>query len=164
MLRSLLARLGELLLPERYDNHQTIPKEPIEALTLVYNQLLQLAAQIEAHAEIAPYPHVTLRLRTVAAEKRESAQQLRNLIERRGASVREPGVIAVVAKNHWERVRRDLADQKTLENFLALSEPRLSAEDPEVAEFLLRLMAAQVPHRDALAALIAVADPQATQT
>jgi rubrerythrin len=164
MAGGLLKILGELLLPERYGNDQTVPKEPIEALVSVYNQLLQLAAQIESHADRAPYPHVATRLRSIAAEKRESAQQLKTLIESRHAWVSEPVRLTVSGKNHWERVGRDLADQKAFENFLAGLEPRFSTEYPQIADLLFKLRTAQVAHRETLAEIIALADPQATQT
>jgi hypothetical protein len=164
MTSRLLKFLGELLLPERYEADQAVPKEPIEALISAYNQLLQLAAQIGSHAEAAPYPHVAKRLHNIAAEKRASAQRLKNVIDSRRAWVPEAGKLTVAGKNHWERLGHDLADQRAFENFLARSEPRLSAEFPEVAEFLLELRNSQVAHREALAELIALADPQATQT
>jgi hypothetical protein len=160
----LLKIIGELLLPEKYGNDQTLPKEPLESLISIYNQLVQLAAQIDSHAEVAPYPHIAKRLRNIALEKREHAERLRNVIESRRAWVQEPTHAIVAGKNHWERIGRDLTGQKAFENFLARSEPRLSAEYPEIAEFLLKLRNVQVAHREALVELLALADPQATQT
>jgi hypothetical protein len=162
--------IGELLLPEKYGNDQIVPEEPLEALISTYNQLFQLAAQIDSHAEAAPYPHIRKRLRDIAAEKRESAQHLKRMIEGKGmieggrTSVQEPAKLSVTGKNHWERIGRDLADQRAFENFLARSEPRLSAQYPDMTEFLLKLRNAQVAHREALAELLGQADPQATQT
>jgi hypothetical protein len=156
--------LGEILLPERYGDGQIVPKEPIEALISAYRRLLQLASQLDSHADAAPYPHVAKRLRTIAAEKRESAERLKNVIQSHRRSVPEAAKSVATGKNHWERIGRDLSDQRAFENFLARSEPRLSAEYPELSEFLLNLRNREVAHREALAELLALADPQATQT
>jgi hypothetical protein len=156
--------LGKILLPERYGDGQIVPREPIEALTSAYNQLVQLASQIDSHADAAPYPHVAKRLRSIAAEKRESAEQLKKAIQSRRGWVPEPAKSVAAGKNHWERIGRDLSDQRAFENFLAWSEPRLSAAYPELTDFLLKLKNREVAHREALAELLALADPQATQT
>lgn len=164
MLKRLFTKVAELLLPEKYGNNQTPPEDPTRALISIYHRLVQLASQIETHAEAAPYPQVRQRLQAIAEEKRESAQQLKMAVESRQVWVQQAAVSPVSGKNHWERVRHDLADQKAFEDFLALCGPRLSAEYPETAHFLLKVRANQAAHRETLAELMAVADPQATQT
>jgi hypothetical protein len=164
MAGGLLRILRELLLPERYGDHQTFANDPIGAVISAHNRLLQLAAQIESHADGAPYPHIAKRLRSIAAEKRENAQQLKTLVESRRGLISEPATLTARGKNHWERVGRDLADQKVFEHFLAESEPRIIVEYPEFADLLFKLRSTQVAHRETLAEIIALADPQATQT
>jgi hypothetical protein len=164
MAGGLLKKLGELFLPEKFGADQASLEDPLAALNSVYNRLLHLAAQIESHAQAAPYPHVRQRLLKIAAEKRASAQQLKKAIESHGATVREFVKLPVSGSNHWERIKRDLEDQKALEDLLALYEPRLRRASPEIADCLVRLGATEAAHRETLRELFVVADPQATQT
>ncbi|HWO41152.1 MAG TPA: hypothetical protein VNO43_05060 [Candidatus Eisenbacteria bacterium] len=160
----LLERLGRWLLPERYVNGDLPPRDVLQALVSVGNKLLQLAAQIEAHADMAPYPHIARRLRQLAEGKRKRAEQLRILLGSHGNAIREVPFEVFSGKNHWERMQRDLTDQKELEHSLALSEPRVATDLPELAQELARLRAAEAADRDLLTSFMATADPQATQT
>ena len=160
----LLKKLREIFFPERSHDDGVRSVDPIDILTAVHRQLVQLAEQIQSHAECAPYPQVTERLRQIASEKQNSAQEIRRFMESRRWRPGKVSTLPVSGKNHWERMMRDLSDQRTLDQFLAVHEPRLSAESPELAELLRQLKSSQAVHRGMLARLVAVADPQATQT
>ena len=93
MLRYLLKKLGELLLPERSSGDGARSMEPVDVFLLVYQRISRLAQQIETHAEIAPYPQVAEQLRRLAAEKRDINNRLKEIIEnlhgvQRGRKVR----------------------------------------------------------------------------
>jgi hypothetical protein len=164
MLARLLKTFKRIFLPENLGDDGPRSMTAVQALTAVYRQLTQLAAQIEAHADGAPYPHVAERLRQIASEKHASAAQVKEWLEKQGAWVGQVSLSPVPAPNHWQRMMRALNDQRALEDFLLLQEPRLGAESQELAELMRLLKASQRVHRDALAQLAALADPQATQT
>ena len=71
MLRYLLKKLGELLLPERGSGDGARSMEPVDVLLLLHQRISRLAEQIQSHADFAPYPQVAERLRRVATEKRD---------------------------------------------------------------------------------------------
>lgn len=164
MLGRLLKTLKRIFLPENLADDGPRSMTAVQVLTAVYRRLTQLAGQIEAHANGAPYPHVTERLRQMASEKHATAAQVKEWLEKQGAWVGQVSLSPVPAPNHWQRMMRDLNDQRALENFLLLQEPSLAAESQELAELMRRLKANQRIHRDALTQLAALADPQATQT
>jgi hypothetical protein len=104
------------------------------------------------------------RLRQIAREKQANAAEIKQRVEQRGGWINEVSVAPVSGKNHWQRMMRDLNDQRVLEHFFFLYEARLSTDSPELAELLSRLKASEAAHRAALLKLVAAADPQATQT
>ncbi|HXG53490.1 MAG TPA: hypothetical protein VNN77_18990 [candidate division Zixibacteria bacterium] len=158
------SKLRELLFPEHGGGDgASHPAEPMEILVGLFERLEHLARQLEFHAEAAPYPHVGAQLRRIAAEKHEQARWVRSLIERERGWARTPSGELAAGKNHWARLMQDVRDQAELENFIVAHELRL-ADDPETSEILRRIKGAQDPHRRHLARLLAVADPQATQT
>jgi hypothetical protein len=136
---------------------------PVEALTAIYSRLTQLAGQLEDHADCAPYPYVASRLRQIAREKQNNAASIKQHIERRGGWVTEVSIVPASGKNHWQRMMRDLNDQRELEHFLYLCEPRLTRDSPELVDLLQRLTVSEAAHRAALIQLLAAADPQAPQ-
>jgi len=164
MPRLLLKKLGELLLPERLSDNRTRDLEPLEALLLVYQQNSRLAEQIESHAELAPYPQVAQRLRQIADEKRDVGNRLRKIIEDLHGSIREAAQPPATGKNHWQRLSRDLEDQRALDDLLARHEFTLVPHIPGGSEFLDEIKQIHERHRQSLIRLIAVADPQASQT
>jgi hypothetical protein len=164
MPRLLLKKLGELLLPERLSDNRTRDLEPLEALLLVYQQNSRLAEQIESHAELAPYPQVAQRLRQIADEKRDVGNRLRKIIEDLHGSIREAAQPPATGKNHWQRLSRDLEDQRALDDLLARHEFTLVPQIPRGSELLDEIKQIHERHRQALIRLIAVADPQASQT
>ena len=138
--------------------------DPVETLRLSYHDLLRLAQQIDAHAERAPYPHVAQRLRRIAAEKRQSAQALREKLVTWGGEPEAQPLEINSGKNHWERINRDMEDQKLLESQLLERASLLAEHAPEVGNLLQQAVAAGLSHKETLLDLVARADPQAEQT
>jgi bacterioferritin (cytochrome b1) len=140
------------------------PRDPLDILAETYRDLSTLAEQISSHAERAPYPHMAKRLRQMAAEKRASANRLRDRIVAMGGRLEERPREIKSGQNHWERMAQDLNDQRSLETKLFERAAVLNEKTPELAELLRQIAAAQRPHVAALLDLIARADPQADQT
>jgi len=164
MMGILCKKLEALLLPERSADDGTRQLEPVAVLQLVHQRILQLASQIESHAELAPYPQVAERLRKIADEKRDSANRLKEIIENLHGSIREGSQLPTTGKNHWQRLNRDLEDQRALEDLLSRYEFTLTRQVPGVATFLRQFERMHEAHTRSLTQLIAVADPQANQT
>jgi hypothetical protein len=163
MPRFLLKKFGELLLPERMRDDRDL--EPLEALRLIYQENSRLAEQIESHAELAPYPQVAQRLRRIADEKRDIGERLRKIAEDLHGSIRAAAQRPATGKNHWQRLIRDLEDQRALNDLLDQYEFTLiPAQIPGGSEFLDEMKRIQDRHGQSLIRLIAVADPQANQT
>jgi hypothetical protein len=158
----LFKKIEELLLPERTNKDGV--REPVDMLQLIYQRISQLAKQIGSHAQLAPYPQVADRLRQIAEDKQGMANRLKKIIESRHGSIAEETDSAASGKNHWQRLIRDLEDQNALDDLLFRYEFMLTREVPEVTDFLQELKATHETHRRSLTQLIAVADPQATQT
>lgn len=164
MFRYLFKKLEELLLPERQANNGGRYLEPMDALRLIHQRISHLAQQIESHAETAPYPQVAERLRRIANEKWNSSNRLKQIIERAHGSIPEQLQFSGTGKNHWQRLIRDLEEQKELDDLLSRHEFALSRRLPEITDFLQELKTMDDSHRQSLTQLIAVADPQAAQT
>ena len=164
MARKFLSALRNILLGEVDNNGDFYSTAPVDVLVAVHGRLLALAAQIRAHAEQAPYSQVAVELRRIAAEKEADADALKKRIESDDAQTRPQRSLSVSGKNHWERMTRDLHDQKLLDDVLQQQEARLAAGESEIAQLIAQLRAHQAPHRKTLTTLVAVADPQATQT
>ena len=164
MLRYLFQKLEELLLPERTSNDGARHLEPMDVLQLIYQRISRLAKQIESNAELAPYPQVAERLRRIASEKRDIANRLREAIPSVQGPIRDGSQGSATGKNHWQRLIRDLEDQKALDDLLSRYEFTLTRQVPEVADLVQELKRIHETHRRSLTQLIAVADPQATQT
>jgi hypothetical protein len=164
MPRLLLQKLGKLLVPERMSDNRTRDVEPLEALLLVYQENARLAEQIESHAELAPYPQVAERLRRIADEKRDIGNRLRKVIEDLQGSIRVAVQRPATNKNHWQRLIRDLEDQRKLDDLVARYEFTLIPQLPGGSEFLDEIKRIHDRHRQSLVRLVAIADPQANQT
>jgi rubrerythrin len=162
MLGYFFKKFEELLLPDRTERDGL--RQPIDVLQLIHQRLVQLAQQLVSHAELAPYPQVTTRLRHIAREKEASADRLKKIIEKLHGTTATGTPSPAMGKNHWQRLIRDLEDQKALDDLLSRYDFMLGRQVPEVAEFLRELKTSHEAHRRALTQLIAVADPQATQT
>ena len=164
MARKFLSTLRNVLLGEIGNDVDLDITSSIDVLVSVHQRVSKLAAQIRSHADNAPYPQIADELRRMAAEKQEDADELKKRMEIHGARTRQQTNLSVSGKNHWERMTGDLRDQKSLDDFLQQQEARLAAEEPEIAHLMAQLQARQVQHRKTLTTLVAVADPQATQT
>lgn len=160
----LLKKLGQLLVPERTSDDRTRDMKAPETLLLVYQKNAQLAEQIESHAELAPYPQVAEQLRRIADEKRDLGNRLRKIIEDLHGSTREAPQSPAIGKNHWQRLIRDLEEQRKLDDIVARYEFTLIPQISGGSEFFDELKRAHDRHRQSLIRLIALADPQASQT
>lgn len=137
---------------------------PVEILRLSYHDLARLAQQIDAHAGQAPYPHVAERLRRIASEKRERAEALRKKFLSLGGRPDDGFGEIRLGRNHWERINRDVEDQKRLESQFLQRAPLVAENAPEVASLLQEIVASELLHKEILVDLSARADPQAHQT
>ena len=149
--------------PERRDNNHSRRETAVEGLTFAHELILKLAKQIEAHAAGAPYPHMRQTLQGIAIQKFDNAKKLRTLIEKLGEKPRLATGEPKTGKNHWERLNFDLQDQIALDDFLFSLELK-AGETPEITQLIQELRNSQRAHRQTVLDLIAIADPQATQT
>src|SRR5262245_49955536 len=108
MVGRLFKKLEEFLLPGADDGARYL--EPVDVLQLIYQRILQLAQQIESHAELAPYPQVAERLRQIADDKRDIGNRLKEIIENLHGSIKERSQRPATGKNHWQRLILDLED------------------------------------------------------
>ena len=142
-------------------------REPLDVIgTLIddYHRLRRLARQIEAHAESAPYPYITERLKQIALEKDKEAGALNERIIKLGGQPKEVELDLHSGKNHWARMVKDIEDEKELENRFLEDALRLGSEAPEISDLLHQLIAGKAFHREALQDLVVKADPQAFQS
>ena len=159
MIRELLKKLSALFRCAAARNGKS--KATVEILKADYHDLRRLAEQISNHAEKAPYPHITQRLRQIASEKRNSTSILKEKLLSLGGGLEEFPLDLKSGKNHWERMVQDLQDQKALETSFFERTMRLADEAPEISDLLRKVVDAQLPHKEALLDLVARADPQA---
>jgi hypothetical protein len=155
--------MKNFLFPERTDDNYSRRDTPVEGLTLAHELICKLANHIEVHAAGAPYPHIRQTLQEIAMQKLESVKKLETLIEKFKGKPRLPVGESKTGKNHWERLNFDLQDQIALDDFLFQVELK-SEETPEIAKMIEELRSSQKSHRQILSDLVAIADPQATQT
>lgn len=164
MIRALWKKLQATLEKASTTNGRSKSLSPVEVLQTGYRELRRLAAQIQTHAERAPYPQVAQRLRQIALEKRNAAMTLNEKIPSAGRLAEESDAELKSGKNHWERMGRDLEDQKTLDSFFEEQAARLAEQAPDISRLLEEILAGQTSHREAFLDLIARADPQAYQS
>lgn len=146
------------------ENENARNLDPREVLINSYCDLSNLARQISAHADKAPYPHVAALLRRIAEEKQSSADLLREKILGSGHRPDELSLEIKSGKNHWERMAQDLNDQTAVETRLLDRAALLNGNSPKTAELLRQIADSHRKHRKVLLDLIARADPQADQT
>jgi len=160
MIQDLLKKLRAKLKFGSTEDGRPKAVDPSAALRTNYRDLLQLAKQIESHAERAPYPHMAEILRQIAREKKASANALKEKIPAL-EETEVPHLAIRAGKNHWERMVQDLEDQKAFEeNFLQLAD-LMAEERPEISRLLREIVSTQAPHKEKFLDLIARADPQA---
>ena len=155
--------LKQFFFPRRASDNYSQVDTPAKALVLAHELLSKLANQIESHATSAPYPQIAQTLHQIATQKYDSANKLKTIIATLGEKTRSLAGEPKPGKNHWERLNLDLGDQITLDDFLLTLELR-AGQTAEIAEIVKELRTSQKPHRQILSDLIAIADPQATQT
>lgn len=129
-----------------------------------YRDLAHLVKQLRLHADRAPYAFVADRLRQLASEKEKSLAVLGEAIERLGGRATSMDVSGPSGKNHWERIGRDLDEQKQLEAQMLRDAGILALDAPDQGELLSSLVAVERRHAQVLADLVAKADPQAELT
>lgn len=157
-------KLRSILRAEAGEDGPINPKNPPEILKASYRNLLRLAEQIDDHAQKAPYPQVAQRLRVIATEKRSITARLKDKMLSWGVRPEEPRFDIKAGKNHWERIAKDIDDQRALENQFQEYAVLLAEEAPEISDLLKTMAAEQTQHREALLDLLARADPQANLT
>ena len=155
--------LKNFFFPERSVYNYSRRETPVEGLALAHELVLRLANQVEVHAADAPYPHIRRKLHEIAIQKLDIAKKVIIVIEKLGEKPRLPKGEAKTGKNHWERLNVDLQDQIALDDLLFTLELK-AAETPEIARMVAELRSSQRSHRQILLDLVAIADPQATQT
>jgi len=138
--------------------------ESLKLLQESYRDLCRLANQIEAHAQRAPYPYVADCLRKMAQEKHHTATALKERILSKGGDFKDSELELKSGKNHWERMVRDLEDQRALETTLLERAFRLAEEFPDISDLLKNIALAQASHKETLINLLARSDPQAHQS
>jgi hypothetical protein len=155
--------LNRFLFPERPNNNYSRADMPARSLIAAHELLSKLANQIESHAAGAPYPQVAQALHNVATEKYASANKLKTIIETLGEKTRFLTGEPKPGKNHWDRLNQDLQDQIAVDDLLLKLELK-AGENSETARIVKELRISQKSHQRVLSDLIAIADPQATQT
>ena len=134
------------------------------ALAGDYAELLRLAGQIRAHGALAPYAYVRDQLSQMAQGKEERAALLRAKVAPLGDIGADQAAEPYVGRNHWERMVRDLEEQRDLEDQLVSDLIFAEEKSPEIGELLREIIAGERADREVLAEMLAKADPQATQS
>jgi hypothetical protein len=155
--------LSRFFFPERPNDNYSRSDTPARSLIAAHELLSKLANQIESHAAGAPYPQVAQALHNVATEKYGSANKLKTIIETLGEKIRSLAGEPKPGKNHWDRLNQDLQDQIAVDDLLLKLELK-AGENSETARIVKELRISQKSHQRVLSDLIAIADPQATQT
>lgn len=138
--------------------------DPGEILKLCAAMLWQLARQIAAHSPRAPYPHLVKQLEEIARQKQRMVDILKGELSHLGKDFGQPRLAIKPGKNHWERMRQDVEDQKTLEDDFLTYAADLAETAPTISGLLEDLVAQQGSHLEALLNMLIRADPQADQT
>ena len=160
---SISESLKRFFFPERANDGDFLADTPAGNLVIAHELLYRLANQIDSHAAAAPYPQVAKTLHSVAGEKYASAVKLKMVIETLGGKTRIAAAEPKTGKNHWDRLNLDLQDQITVDDFL-LRLALKAGDNLEIVQIVRELQTSHKKHRLILSDLIAIADPQATQT
>jgi hypothetical protein len=133
-----------------------------DGLEKVHEDLLRLVHQLDAHAELAPYPQVAERLRAIRDREETSA---RAVGDRMIALGREPSrqshATPRAGRNSWQRLVFDVEDYRALLRSLSQLWVRWDDEHPADAALVRRVLDDATQNRDALNDLVARADPHA---
>jgi hypothetical protein len=160
----LFRKLGARLKTHAPENGQITDLSPAETLHLCAHMLWSLARQVEAHSAQAPYPHLAKRLQEIALEKDKMVNLLKEELSRSGKDFGQPRAAIKTGKNHWDRMREDVKDQKLLEAELLLHAARIAESAPEISALLKKIASQQTSHYETLLDMLVRADPQAHQT
>ena len=155
--------LNRFFFPERPNDNDSRADTPARSLVIAHELLSKLANQIESHAARAPYPHMAQALHRIAREKYASASKLKTVVETLGEKTRSSAGEPKPGKNHWHRLNQDLQDQIAVDDLLLKLELK-AGENSDIAQMVKDLRINQKSHQHVLSDLIAIADPQATQT
>ena len=85
------------------------------------------------------------------------------MIEKLGGKPRLWAGEPKTGQNHWQRLNLDFQDEVALDDLLFTLELKVG-ETSDIAKMIEELRSRQRSHRQILSDLIAIADPQATQT
>jgi hypothetical protein len=133
-----------------------------DALEKTHDEILRIARQLDAHAELAPYPQVSTRLHEIRAAEEKSA---RAIADRMIALGRQPSTHASGAvrggQSCWARLVVDVEDYRSLLRQLSQLWVRWDDEHPEDAALVRRVLDESTISRDALNDLVARSDPHA---
>jgi hypothetical protein len=133
-----------------------------DALLEIYVACASLARQLEEHADRAPYPQVTARLREIVAEHEGNLRRLSARLAVLGRNAPEDGLqLSRDGRSAWERLRVSLEDYRLLIRKLAQLKARWDDERPEDAALVASLRDNAVGHREILVDLLARSDPHA---
>jgi hypothetical protein len=138
-----------------------LEQEVLLGLVEDYNAELQLAQQLRAHADDAPYTGAAERLRQIAGIEEEQAERLRAEIVHLGGFVSPPTTTPRGGRNHWARLVHDLDDDRAAGRRYLEQAIRWERTHPDLAQFLRSLESEEQAHRAWLQDLIARSDPQA---
>jgi len=164
MIRGLLKQLKARLKLDAAKNGAAGDLDPGEKLKVSATTLWCLARQIEAHSAQAPYPHLAKRLQEIALEKQKMVDFLKEELSHLGKDFGQPQSTIKSGKNHWERMRQDVEDQKSLEANLLMHAAHLAESAPKISDLLKNIASQQSAHSDILLNMLIRADPQANQT
>lgn len=133
-----------------------------DGLESAHDEIVRLARQLEAHAEVAPYPQVAERLRQLSDDEGRNAGFLAERLMRLG---RQPSNAVRgelrTGRNSWERMVRDSEDYRGLLRHLSQLWVRWDDESIEDAAVIRTVLDAATRNRDAVNDLVARADPHA---
>jgi hypothetical protein len=133
-----------------------------DALLEIFVACSSLARQLAEHADRAPYPQVTARLREIVAQQEENLRRLSARLAVLGRNAPENGRHAIRdGRSAWERLRVSLEDYRILIRKLAQLKARWDDERPEDAALVAALRDNAVAHREVLVDLLARSDPHA---
>ncbi len=133
-----------------------------DELETARGEILRLRRQLEAHAELAPYPQVAERLLELQRAEEANARVLaeRLIALGRPAPVDRLGPVRG-GRNAWERMAVTLEDYRSLLRRLTQLWVRWDDEHPEDAALVRRVLDSATADRDAVVDLLARSDPHA---
>lgn len=131
-------------------------------LQALHAEYRRLARQLEAHAELAPYPHIAERLQEMLQDENANAGVVSARLSALGRHLREDGTGPIRGgRNAWERLVVLLEDYRSLLRRLSELWVRWDDESPEDAALVRGLRDSALAHRETIVDLVARSDPHA---